>query len=285
MQKRHLLVGLILTMLYLPVRADVLVLVHGYLGSDNSWVEPGILEILGKRGHQLAGVYRHTPQGARFSAVGTKPDKPIYTLNLPSIAPIALQADWLRVYLDDIRTRHPDEPVILVGHSAGGVVARLLLVRDRPGYITRLITIASPHLGTGRAYQALDAVSHGGMFGSLRRWAVRRHTGNAIYNTLRASRGVLFDLTPPRPGNLLYWLNQQPHPDIQYTSIIRTGTLQMPGDRIVPPASQDMRRIPVLAEKAESYIMAQGHLLTPEDGHVLANLLDQTAPQAETTLR
>jgi pimeloyl-ACP methyl ester carboxylesterase len=277
MRTLRILTWLLLTMLYLPARADVVVLVHGYLGSDNSWVESGIMEILSTRDRNLAGVYYHSPQGMQYHAVGAPPRQPVYTLNLPSIAPIALQADWLRLYLQDIQQRHPNDPITLVGHSAGGVVARLLIVRDRPTNVSHLITIASPHQGTGRAYQALDAVSHGGLFAPFHRWAVRRSTGRAIYNTLRASRGVLFDLTPPRPGNLLYWLNKQPHPDIRYTSIIRNGTIQIPGDHVVPPVSQDMRLVHALRGKAASYSMAQGHLLSPQDGHVLANLLDQVA--------
>ncbi len=271
------LLWLLFIALFPAARAEVTVLIHGYLGSSNSWVEPGIIETLSKRGRELSGVYYHSPQGVSFLPTGTTTEKPVYTLNLPSVAPVVLQADWLRLYLDDIRLRHPDQPVVLVGHSAGGLVARLLLVRDQTPIVDRLITIATPHLGTGRAYQALDAVSHGGMFGPLHRWAVRRRTGRFIYNTLRVSRGVLLDLTPPRPGNLLFWLNQQPHPDIRYTSIIRTGTFRMPGDQIVPPASQDMRLVPALKDKAESYTMATGHLLTHQDGLVLANLLDQVS--------
>lgn len=267
------LLWLLLIFLLTPVRAEVLVLVHGYLGSSESWVEPGIVETLNRHGRPLAGVYYYSPQGVRLVATGSSTKKPVYTLNLPSMAPIGLQADWLRLFLHDIAQRHPNQSITLAGHSAGGLVARLLLVRDRPKDVSHLITIATPHLGTGRARQALDAVSHNGMFGPLHRWAVRRSTGPALYHTLRASRGVLFDLTPPRPGNLLYWLNRQSHPDIRYTSIIRTGTPRAPGDRVVPPISQDLRLLPALREKAQSYTMAQGHLLSAQDGEVLANLL------------
>jgi hypothetical protein len=54
---------------------------------------------------------------------------------------------------------------------------------------------------------------------------------------------------------------------------MRSGTFMMPGDQIVPPLSQDMNRVPVLAGKAQTYRMAQGHLLTPQDGDVIGNLL------------
>ena len=272
------LLGLLLLLGCLPARAEVLVLVHGYLGNANSWAQAGVIRILDSRGHKLAGTYYPSAKGVALLGNGSESGQPVYTVNLPSMLPVALQADWLALYLRDIAERHPDDTITLAAHSAGGVVARMLLVRNRPDKVSHLITIAAPHLGTLRANQALDAVDDGGFLGPLHRWVVRRRTGRFLYHTLKASRGLLFDLTPPRPGNLLYWLNRQPHPDIRYTSIIRVGSVRMPGDRIVPPFSQDMRQLQPLADRARSYQMAQGHLLTPQDGHLLANLLQQ-APE------
>ena len=124
-----------------------------------------------------------------------------------------------------------------------------------------------------RAVQALDATDNSGMFGFVKSWLVRRRTGDALYATAMTSRGLLFDLTPPRPGNLLFWLNQQPHPDIRYTAIMRIGTFQMPGDQLVPPPSQDLNLVPALAGRVKTYSMAQGHLLSPADGDLIGNLL------------
>ena len=164
----------------------------------------------------------------------------------------------------------------VAAHSAGGLAARLALVRHGALGVQHLITIATPHLGTGRAVQALEATDQGGILGGVRSWLVRRTTGDGLYATLQQSRGVLLDLLPPAPGNLLGWLNQQPHPDIRYTSIMRSGTFVMPGDQVVPPVSQDMNQIPALAGKARTYRMAQGHLLTAQDGDVIGNLLAGT---------
>ena len=107
---------------------------------------------------------------------------------------------------------------------------------------------------------------------------MRKRTGDALYATVQQSRGVLLDLTPPAPGNLLFWLNGQPHPDIRYTSIMRIGTFYMPGDQLVPPLSQDLNRVPALVGRAQTYSMAQGHLLTPQDGDLIGNLLTTTEP-------
>jgi len=284
---RHLksLLWLLVLFGFAQARAEVTVLVHGYLGSDRSWMETGIVETLQQRGHTHAGIYFYALDGIRFHAIGAIPEqRPVYTVNLPSTAPLILQADWLAAYLHDIGERHPGQSITLVGHSAGGLVARLYLVRHAPANVGHLITIATPHQGTQRAIQALSATSSGGLFGPIKRWAVERRTGSPLYHLLRSSRGVLFDMTPPRPGNLLFWLNSQPHPAIRYTSIIRVGTFRMPGDQLVPPLSQDLRLIAPVADIAHSYSMAQGHLLTPQDGHLLANLLDmplEPAPSAE----
>lgn len=256
-------------------RADVLVLVHGYLGSSKSWHEPGIIAILNNAGYPLTGDYGFTPGGVVYRPLdkGSSTHK-VYTVTLPSHAPMTIQSDWLAAYLRDIHAKHPDEAIVLAGHSAGGIAARYTLIRHHPAGINRLITIAAPHLGTQRAVQALDATNNGGFFGKFREVIVKRQTGNALYNTVRSSRGVLLDLMPARPGNLLYWLNQQPHPDdVEYISIIRTGTVRMPGDRVVPGFSQDLRNVGALGQRAKSYVMATGHLLSAKDGHLLVNLL------------
>lgn len=274
MKSWYLVLTIVLATSFMPARADILVLVHGYLGTAQSWAESGTMSRLAQRGYTLAGVYRYGPQGIALSpAPGRTTTKPIYTVNLPSQAPVVLQADWLAAYLRDLRKRYPDETITLAAHSAGGIVARMALVRHGAMGVEHLITIASPHLGTGRAVQALQATDDSGMFGFLRRWAVRRATGDAMYATVQQSRGVLLDLTPPAPGNLLFWLNQQPHPDIRYTSIMRIGSFMMPGDQIVPPLSQDLNRTPALAGKVTTYSMAQGHLLTAQDGDLIGNLL------------
>jgi pimeloyl-ACP methyl ester carboxylesterase len=262
--------------------AEVLVLVHGYLGTAKSWAEAGVMARLHQRGFRHAGVLSYSARGVHVQPVGKEtPARPMYTVDLPSQAPIVIQADWLAAQLREVRRLRPDEPIVLVAHSAGGIAARMMLVRHGTLGVDHLITIATPHLGTGRAIQALDATDSGGLFGPVKRWLVRRATGDAVYATVQQSRGVLLDLTPPAPGNLLFWLNRQPHPPIHYTSIMRIGTFYMPGDHVVPPLSQDLNRAPALYGKVTTYSMAQGHLLTPQDGDLIGNLLAQRSAAEE----
>jgi triacylglycerol esterase/lipase EstA (alpha/beta hydrolase family) len=60
--------------------------------------------------------------------------------------------------------------VDFIGHSAGGVVARVALVNYGADTVAWLITIAAPHLGTERASEALDATDDSGLVGGIKRW-------------------------------------------------------------------------------------------------------------------
>lgn len=262
-----------------PAKADVLVLVHGYLGNAFSWDSPGVLRALQNDGYDFAGVYGYSSDGIVLqSQLDVQAEFPVaerlfYTLNLPSLSPLVIQADWLSAYLQHISQLHPGHEIVLVGHSAGGLVARLALIRHQLSRVKWLITLATPHQGTSRANQALQATNNGGWFGGIKSWLVRRQTGNSLYHTLKVSRGALLDLAPPRPGNLLFWLNQQPHPAIRYTSVIRVGTYRSPGDPVVPPFSQDLCLLPSVASSAERYVSQNGHFLVSDDGYLLLKLL------------
>ena len=202
-----------------------------------------------------------------------------FTVNLPAEAPLLIQANYLRVALNGIRQHHPDQKLILVGHSAGGVVARLVLLGHNPYRIDELITIASPHLGTVRAAQGLDVVDSKPFFcpGPGIDF-LKRLVGGSSYDYLKYSRGVLVDLLPAESGNLLSWMNRQPHPDIVYVSVVRKSPFAL-GDDMVPAFSQDMNNVPALRGRAHVLFTDAGHGLNPSDGILLAGLLGK-APKA-----
>ncbi len=271
---RILLLSLGLFFLPPGAQARVAVLVHGYLSDAGTWEYSGVNAMLRQAGWQQAGHLGISPTGFIDQPLSHQDsDRLFYTVNLPSLAPAPVQASWLKSALERISARHPDEEITIVGHSAGGVVARLTLVQYGAGKVSRLITIAAPHLGTDKAIRALDAVDNGGMFGMIKEWIVREEIGDRLYNTLEVSRGILFNLVPPAPGTLLFWLNMQPHPDIEYVSVIRSGGYVIAGDLVVPPFSQDMNQVPALRGKSKVYITVQGHELTPNDGRLLAEIL------------
>ena len=261
----------------------ILVLVHGYLGDFASWRQNGVLPVLEQAGWKAAGNWQSTRSGVRLEPVGPPAGEfAVYTVDLPSTAPLMEQARFLGGMLAAIAQRHPTDRVDLIGHSAGGVVARLALVNYGAGTVARLITIAAPHLGTERASEALDATDDSGLFGGIKRWYVKRKVGADMYRTVQSSRGVLADLAPPVPGNLLYSLNARPHPDIVYIAVVRGAAYGLPGDQVVPAPSQDLRRVPALNGLASIRVMAGDHQLSWQDGLLLAELVSRPANATAT---
>jgi len=248
---------------------DVLVLVHGYLGDATSWEKTGINDTLDANGWKRAGFYISSAQGPQLFTKDYGDAKNIvYVANLPSEAPVMAQADILTLILNNVRQRHPDEPIILVGHSAGGVIARAAIVRQPQANVRALITIASPHLGTYRANQALTLTNNHGPFNF-----VKRFVGGDDYVALQHSRALMRDLQPARPGDFLDWLNTQPHPNIAYISVIRTQPDGLAGDSLVPGYSQDMNNVNALRGKSATYGTPTTHYLTHDDSFTLLDIL------------
>ncbi len=278
MARFHFLIGL-LVLLVQPVRADVLVLVHGYMSDASSWDANGVNQVLAANGWQPAGVLTAVP-GAVPPPLQPVAANKVYSVSLPAEAPLQVQAMYLAAQVGAVRQWYPDERLILAGHSAGGVVARMLVVGGNPYRIDTLVSIASPNLGTVRAAQGLDVVDFNPFFCPGPGLELLKSVfGGAEYDYLEHSRGALVDLLPAESGNVLAWLNQQPHADINYYAIVR-GSPEAPGDNIVPAYSQDMNNVPALRGRVNTLFTMAGHGLNPQDGQLLANLLLQPSTPA-----
>ncbi|HEB82612.1 MAG TPA: alpha/beta hydrolase [Gammaproteobacteria bacterium] len=261
---------LLCTLFSLPAQADIMLLVHGYLGDADSWEVSGVNDELQRRGWARAGMFRGSPAGpVLFITDYGNAKNLVYVATLPSTRPVAVQADVLKDIIDIIRARHPEEKIILVGHSAGGLVARMALIRHRLQNIRALVTIAAPHVGTSRADQALSITANHGPFNM-----VKSFVGGSDYTALKRSRALMYDLRYPRPGNLLYWLNVQPHPDIQYASVIRIRPNGIPGDYYVPGFSQDMNNVPALRGRSSVTYTPTGHFLVRQDADTIVDIIN-----------
>lgn len=251
------------------LRADALVLIHGYLSGAQSWDASGITAILDRAGWHRAGVFAAGPSGIQLVPAPVRASShKVFVVDLPSEAPILVQTYQLRQILQLINKSYPGESIVLVGHSAGGVVARAALVRGGAKDVKALITIASPHLGTYRAEQALDATDIPFPFSM-----VTDFFGGETYDVAKRSRGLFVDLVRPRPGSFLFWLNNQQHPDLQYFSIVRGEVAVLSGDYIVPGYSQDMNNVPALSGKSTRIAVGTQHGLEMIDGSVIINVL------------
>lgn len=247
-------------------RADTVVLVQGYLGSAGSWRVSGIVPILHQRGWTDAGHLYLGPAGRIVSTLpAPKSANRLYTLDLPTEAPVALQAQVLSANVAEIAHRHPGEKIVVAAHSAGGVVARYEMVTNPNTQIATLITIASPHLGTSTA-------EVGSMIGNSPLSWVAPFFGA---NTINRSQILYRDLWRDGPYTMLGWLNRQPHPKARYVSVIRTADVRAPyaGDSVVAGWSQDMNNVPALAGQAERFVSPGDHGLRTDDGLLIADLL------------
>jgi triacylglycerol lipase len=259
-----------LSLLSTSAQADVMLLIHGYLGDAYSWEKSGINDELDNRGWSRAGMFQGSSYGPQlFVTDYGEAENLVYVATLPSEMPVMVQADVLKNIIDIIEQKHPGQEIILVGHSAGGVVARMALIRHQLKNIKALITIASPHIGTGRADQALKITKNHGPFN-----IVKNVVGGDGYDALKHSRGLMVDLRHPQPGNLLYWLNSQPHPDIHYASIIRLNNNGASGDDLVPGFSQNMNNVPALQGKSSTFTTPTSHFLVRQDADTIISIIE-----------
>ena len=256
---------LLLAVLPAPIHAKTLVLVHGFLADDMSWRLSGFTQPLQISGWKDGGSYGFNPQGMLIPrGIGLAGDV-FYTVNLPSLSNLEIQERVLSQYLQHLYSQR-NEPITLVGHSAGGVVARLYVLDPRRLPVNGLITIASPHLGTPTANVALVAGNSPiGMMASI--------VGE---DALQDARGLFSDLKEEKPYNFLYWMNHQPHPNIHYASIIReNSSITKPSklDYIVPPMSQDMNNIWALRHRSGVALSKENHSLNGKDGLIVLSVL------------
>ncbi|QMU62212.1 MAG: alpha/beta fold hydrolase [Gammaproteobacteria bacterium] len=261
-----LLIYLALFSVPTAVYADTILLLHGYLGSSQEWQRSGIVGQLDSMGWKNAGVLNIEDDRVQSS----KPSKQVptnlrrlYSLELPSEQSIDKQAKRLDQYVKFVQHRHTDEQIILIGHSAGGIVARLYMVQNSQLNLSALITIASPHLGTKNAALA-QTVSENVLV-----WVDSLPGVEKIYR----SQGLFFDLSPNRTDNLIGWLNYQEHPQARYYSIVREDSKDHLQDFVVPSHSQDMNEVFALRGRSKTYQIKSLHGLSTKDGELLKTIL------------
>jgi len=271
--KRYVML-IVLGLLWMPLSlsAKTLVFIHGFLGDAASWRENQVTLPLDYTAWVNGGVYRYTPYGVSMTNVAAMSGRNIYyAVNLPSKAGIVEQSLWLNQQLSAIYAAR-QEPLILVGHSVGGVVARYWLVIQNHVPVSALATIATPHLGTPHAEIAYHASKP--FTSALERFL-----------PIDVPEQLLRDIRPESKGqaasNFLFWLNRQKHPDIAYLSIIRRNNVKAFSnytkrdfDLVVPPYSQNMNYVYALRGRSRVVLQDQDHLLSPQDGVWLARFVN-----------
>jgi triacylglycerol lipase len=262
---KRLLSLVFLVLIPLNVSAEVLVLLQGYLGEDDPWRRSGVGAALVAAGWQDGGHLHASPSGIVSTLPPGAAPRKFYTVAIPTEAPLLVQLRHLEPMMSYVRTRHSQETLVLIGHSAGGVLGRLYLVHHPDAGVSALITIASPHMGT-------DIAEVGRVVGQSPLGWLAPLVGA---ESLNRSQGLYHDLMREQSGNLLFWLNRQPHPAVRYISVVRSdnGSFPFDNDMAVPAWSQNMNRVPALQGRSELLLTVGGHSLNPGDGPLLVDLL------------
>jgi len=244
--------------------AKTVVLIHGFASGPGSWYKHRVAQVLVANGYADGGVLPQAPPWR----VQHGPDV-FYVVHLPWWAPLEVQGHLLDRMLKSVYQQRR-EPVILVGHSTGGIVARLYSIAPASMRVpvAGVITIASPNLGTPFAqvaWRMLDSPM-GAMLKEM------DDKSNRFY----AARWLLWQIGTDNSA-LVHWINHMPHPkEVRYVSLIHTRKLDLRrGDfgLVVPPKYQDLHRVPALYGRAQSITMRLGHKLHWRDGTVLVGLL------------
>lgn len=259
--------GFLVLMPLSALQAKTVVLIHGYLSNASIWNTSGFSQVLARNGFLQGDTYNFNPWGMMVPRPIARHVNAFYSVELPAQTNLQTQEGILLQYLQHLSAQR-QEPLTLVGHSAGGLVARLFLLDPNRTPVNGLITIATPHLGTPTADLAyLAGNSPIGMMFSM-----------AGEDTLHDSRGLLSDLKEEKQGSFLFWMNRQRHPNIHYASIVRKNEdIAKPKqfDFIVPAASQDMNNIWSLRGRSGVAITTNNHALSNKDGLVVLDILKQ----------
>jgi triacylglycerol esterase/lipase EstA (alpha/beta hydrolase family) len=251
----------------ITIKAESLLLIHGYQGTSKDWFDSGIVSLLEKNSWTYSGNLVVDRQGKvrtqyRKQKKDSQHKRKIYTVSVPSEAPIHFQARYLKAITENLARK--DEKISLAGHSAGGISARMLMVLNPDLPILHLVTIATPHLGT-------DTANIGALAGKTPLTMMAPFMGA---NTFNRSQGLYHDLKREQPNTFLYWLNRRKHPKAQYVSIVHIASNYSITDKMLAPAeSQDMNNVYALHEKARTIKIRSGHSLTIQDGQILVDLL------------
>ncbi|MBF0264143.1 MAG: hypothetical protein HQL46_02650 [Gammaproteobacteria bacterium] len=247
------------------VSAEILVLVHGFDSNSQTWLKHGIAQQLELNGWQNAGLLTLIRPGGDHFNKPVKLNKDFFVLvDLPYKAPIQIQANYLDNYLNYLAKESPQQAITLIAHSAGGIVARLTLLNNPNLPIWRLITIATPHMGSAMA-EVGEIIAKSPM---------TLVTPIIGADSINHAGKLLSQLKREDPGSFLFWLNNLQHPDIEYISIVRLDSSWFDGDFFVSPYSQNMNFVRGIRQS--QIILTPGkHWLNFRDGLLLLQILSK----------
>lgn len=218
-----------------PAGRRIVVLVGGFgSSSDGASVEDVDVDRLG---YDRADVVRFSYAGGQTAREGQRPSLGRVAASgyhaVDTQQDLTVSGDRLAALLTEVAAAEPGVPIDIVGHSQGGVVARLALQRAEgegalPPEVQNLVTLGAPHQGADLA-TALEAVGEDPAGAALLE-ATRR----GLHLEVDAASPAAHQLAEVSP--LVEALRHRPVPEgVRFTSIGARGDLIVPAGRTVPP--------------------------------------------------
>ena len=118
------------------VFSDIALLIHGFDSNASTWQKSGITHYLDQQGWPYKGILTANNNSVNLlpnshvseDHLNSEEKQKLYNANLLSTAPLEVQAQQLTTIIQWLNQTYPEEPIYLVGHSAGGLVARYTAV-------------------------------------------------------------------------------------------------------------------------------------------------------------
>ncbi len=220
----------------LPIHvAYPILLIHGLGSSSDIWTDRELVRYFEDRGLTYGGVLKRRSDGD-MSVVrsGKSGSADFFAIEISDKdASLRLWARDVDAAIDAILRATGAPRVVLVGHSAGGVAARLHVVDQGEGHRTaRLVTIASPHRGSElatiallpRQLEELAATTEGVLGTGYAALASTARTLLSNIGPIDLEAPLLRDLAPEEYSDLLRDLNQRSHPtSLDYACVVTIG--------------------------------------------------------------
>ncbi len=191
----------------------------------------------------------------------------VYTPSVDPFNDSTYRGNQLIAAIEDIRLQTGASKVIIIGHSQGGLDARVV-AHDRPDLVAAVVTIATPHNGTPIADVALKVLADPNFAGVVN--SLVNLIGAPLYDQIGNETAVTKPLHLFSQAGIAAFNAAYPDaPGVFYASIAGRSQLSLGGQECAPMVglpfikAQDTQKDPVDAFFLTTELVVQGDLGNP----------------------
>lgn len=211
-----------------------LVIMHGLGGKGKGWIDSGLTGFFEERGLVHGGTIRWVEGQGVVIEGGTEGSERSDFLHLEMSDPFQSLEEWsseIRAGVEEVLARTGAPRVALVGFSAGGLAGRKYVVDHPEDHgVARLVTLASPHLGSEWAYASMvaggleKAAADGGLKGKAAELIASGLGPLEELVGIPLDAPLVRELVPEEHNEVLRALNRSEHPwNLEYACIRTAG--------------------------------------------------------------